>query len=375
MIAAAEFCGTLGDLGYTFYTGVPCSTFKHAINHILSDPKLVFSMAANEGAALAIACGVWLAGRKPVVMLQNSGVGNLVNPLTSLCSPFGIPSLLLISGRAYPDGTGDEPQHRLMGATVRQLFEIYQVTRIDMPDEPGAIRAMLVQADTAIAQRRTVAIMVPEGRIGSGCAAPAWNRRYPLSRREAIEIIATSLPGSEVIVSTTGKISRELFFRHDRAGNFYMQGSMGHARAIALGIALSQHERQVVVLDGDGATLMHLGTLSTVGYYAPRRFLDVVLDNEAHGSTGNQYTTSATTDIAAVAVACNYAHVFRCQSRSEVQKAIRSALDSVGPSLVLIKINRIEEDLPRITDRYEQKETARLVRMFLSKGCPTAANT
>ena len=141
---------------------------------------------------------------------------------------------------------------------------------------------------------------------------------------------------------------------------------MGHARAIALGVALSDPSRRVVLLDGDGATLMHMGSLSTVGHYLPPSLIEVVLDNEAHGSTGNQHTTSSTTDLAAVARACNYRNAWFCTSEDDLRKALRDAFDTPGPNLILMKINRNEpEDLPRVTSVHSPDEMARTFRSFL----------
>ncbi len=208
MIAARDFCSLLRTKGYSFYTGVPCSTFKDAINYISSDPSLTYVMAANEGAAMGIAAGVWLAGGKAALLIQNSGVGNLVNPLTSLASPFRIPVLMFISARAYPNGTGDEPQHRLMGATVRELFATFGVVRQDMPEDPTALNEVLDLAEEAVRAGQAAAIMVPKGRIHSGGPAPPWGRDYPLSRQQALDVIFRHLKGDEAVVLTTGLISR-----------------------------------------------------------------------------------------------------------------------------------------------------------------------
>jgi phosphonopyruvate decarboxylase len=280
---------------------------------------------------------------------------------------------MFVSARAYPDGTGDEPQHRLMGSTVRPLFESLGVIRQDMPEDPTSLGEVLDRAEEAMRAGRSAAIMVPKGRIHSGGPPPPWGRDYPLSRQQALDVIVRHLTGDEAIVSTTGLISRELFARHDRRGNFYMQGSMGHARAIALGIALCQPGRTVIVLDGDGAALMHLGTMSTVGHYGPRRLVDIVLDNEAHGSTGNQDTTSSTTELARVAEACRYARASRCTTEAELETALVTALGADGPSYLLVKVNREQGELPRITTEYPPEETARLFRAFLRPAGPPRA--
>jgi phosphonopyruvate decarboxylase len=383
MISASDFCETLAERGYTFYTGVPCSYFKQPINYVLRQPRLTHVMAANEGAALAIAAGAWLSGRKCVLMIQNSGLGNLINPLTSLLAPYRIPAMIFVSGRAYPDGTDDEPQHLVMGAKGRGLLASIGVHRLDMPDQRAAFAAVVADADAVTTERRCpVVVMVPKGTIGGGEdggeGRPGSVAAYPMRRQDAIRVVAEQLLGAEAVVSTTGMISRELFGLLDREGNFYMQGSMGHARSIGLGIALSQPGRKVVVLDGDGAALMHMGSLSTVGHYAPAHILDVVLDNEAHGTTGYQDTTSSTTRLDLVARACNYRAAYFCTTPEELAAAVVSGLGSPGPTFILAKVNRVEAPrVPRVTARYTPDATADIVRQFLSQppgdGRPTAA--
>lgn len=375
MIPAGEFCGALLERGYAMFTGVPCSYFKDAIDHIEGRTDVVHLMAPNEGAAMAIASGAWLAGRRCVLLIQSSGLGNLVNPLTSLLLPYRIPGLAFVSGRAYPDGVGDEPQHRIMGERARDLLASIGAYRVDMPAELPAFAAMLDDLETVMAAGRTVVVMVPKGTITSSGGRSPRPSPYPMRRQEAIDVLAAQLRESDAVISTTGMISRELFGSRDRPGNFYMQGSMGHARSIALGVALSQPDRRVVVLDGDGAALMHLGSLSTVGHYAPANLLDVVLDNEAHGTTGYQETTSSTTRLDLVAQACNYGSVRRCTTPAELAAAVASGLSEEGPSFILAKVNREEAGHPpRVTARYTPDATAIRVQNFLTvaTGAPYA---
>jgi phosphonopyruvate decarboxylase len=346
--------------------------FNGTINYVLASPDLDFVMAANEGAALGIASGAWLSGRKSVVMLQNSGVGNLLNPLTSLAAPCRIPLLLLISGRGYPDGSWDEPQHRVIGAKLRALLDELGIRRFDLPADPDAAAAVVAEADEIVSNgEQSAAIIVPRGCLTGGPPAPIYERTFPMSRDEAIAMVFDTVHarhnGDAAVITTTGKISRAAFTSHDRPGNFYMQGAMGHARGIALGVALSDPSRRVVLLDGDGATLMHMGSLSTVGHYLPPSLIEIVLDNEAHGSTGNQHTTSSTTDLAAVARACSYRNAWYCTTKEELRDALALSFDTPGPNLILMKINRLEpEDLPRVTSRHSPDEMARTFRSFLT---------
>jgi phosphonopyruvate decarboxylase len=372
MIGAQELCDHLLERGYSFYTGVPCSTFKDVIHHVLERPGLDYVIAANEGAALGIAAGAWLCGRKPALLIQSSGLCNLLNPLTSLSVPYRIPALLFISGRAYPTGEGDEPQHQLIGASARGIFECLGVHRADMSlsgcsDE---FARLLDEADAVISRGEMAVIMVPPTCIsGNGARLPRVPiaSPYPLRRIEAVQLVAEAVPKDVALVSTTGMISRELYMVDDRAGNFYMQGSMGHARAIALGIALSRPGRKVVLLDGDGAALMHLGSLSTVGHYAPPNLVEIVLDNEAYESTGNQDTTSVTTDLELVARACGYPRTRRCLTAEELRAGLAEALREPGPHFLIVKVNReeLKEKVPRITERHTHDGNARTFREFL----------
>ena len=365
-ITGFEFCEALKRRDYRFYAGVPCSYFTGVIANALAQPELTYVSAANEGAALAVAAGAAEAGEKPVVLLQNSGFGNLVNPLTSLSLIYRIPSLLFISLRAFGDEE-DEPQHRIIGATLTQLLTAFDIPFHKLPGSLGDFESILAEADATVAQGGVAAILIPKGAIDGECDGSGDTPSYPLSRIGAIRLVAQQLEPNTAIVATTGKISRELFATMDRAGNFYMQGSMGHAAAIGLGVALAgKPSSRVVVLDGDGAALMHMGTLSTVGHFSPANLLHVVLDNEAYGTTGNQPTTSATARLAEIALACGYRQAAECRNATELAAAIDSSREGGGPSCVVVKINRDEpHSVPRVTSKYSPLETARRFAGFL----------
>jgi phosphonopyruvate decarboxylase len=235
-----------------------------------------------------------------------------------------------------------------------------------VPADLPAYQDAVSRADDVLATGRIAALLIQKGAITGPARPRAGDEAYSMSRLDAIRVVAESIADTDAIVSTTGKISRELFTVKDRPGNFYMQGSMGHAMAIALGIATTAPARTVVVLDGDGAAIMHMGTLSTIGHYAPPRLIHIVLDNEAYGSTGNQATTSSTTAFEKVALACGYRIGLRCTTAAELRDALDIARRGPGPSCILAKVNLEEAAAgPRVTSKYTPQQTRHRFSMFL----------
>ncbi len=367
MIPAQTFVESLKRHGLTFYTGVPCSFFQGAINCVVADPMLRYTIVPNEGAALAVASGAYLAGQRPTVMIQNSGLGNLINPLTSLNMIYRLPVLLFVSGRAY--GVPDEPQHEIIGRTMGGLLDAIGVPHGDLPGEPGPCEEALKEALARMERDRApFAFFVSKGRLGEH-ERPSPPPGYPLTRLAAIRAITDALRGDECVIATTGKPSRELFSVCDRARNFYMQGSMGHAAAIGLGVALGQPGHKIVVLDGDGAVLMHLGILSSIGHYRPRNLYHLVLDNESYESTGDQDTTSRTTDLAAVARASGYRLAEEAVTEAELKDKLRRLIAGDGPAFLRVKINRVPTPgIPRITTRHTSEQIARQFHASLVDG-------
>jgi len=350
VIGAATFLQQARRRGFDFYTGVPCSFLAPLINQVIGDPATDYVGAASEGEAVAIAAGAWLAGRGPVVMCQNSGLGNTINPLTSLNWPFRIPTLLIVTWRGQP-GVHDEPQHALMGRITAALLETAEVRHRAFPKSDGDIGAALDAAGAAMAETGLpFALIMGKDTVAEAAleqsAATARPRGDLIDRRRggplvsrvaALERILAVLPDSAAIVATTGKCGRELFTLADRPQHLYQGGSMGGASAMGLGVALNVR-RPVVVLDGDGAALMKLGNLATIGAQAPGNLVHVVLDNGVHDSTGGQATVSATVDFAAVAIACGYAGAAACDDLAGLDAALRTALAEPGPHLVHLRI-------------------------------------
>ena len=367
MISPKEFVNGCQSGGFQRFTGVPCSFFQAAINFVINEPSLHYTMVPNEGSALALASGAYLAGKPTVVMIQNSGLGNLVNPLTSLNMIYRIPVLIFISGRAY--GIPDEPQHEIIGKTMGPLLDAMGVKHRDLPDEFPAYQDALEEAVSSMSkEKRPFIFFVKKGSVDDYSPKSKKNgaSRYPLKRIEAIDIITKSLKGDEIVIATTGKPSRELFSVADRSKNFYMQGSMGHAASIGLGVALSRPEKKVVILDGDGAILMHMGILSSIGHHKPRNLCHIVLDNESYETTGDQDTTSSTTDLKAIAKASGYVITEKAKTEAELKSKLKLVLQGKGPAFLRVKINRRPTlDIPRISSKYTSEKIAENFQMDL----------
>ncbi len=353
MISPREFVDILKAENFKDFTGVPCSFFQAATSCVIDDADARYVMVPNEGSALALASGFYLAGRSCALMIQNSGFGNLVNPLTSLSMIYGLPVLVFMSGRSY--GVPDEPQHEVIGKTMGAVLDALGVRHEDMPDKPAEFREALKRAKAAMeSKKQPFFFFVRKGTLDEYKPGRGAKGGYPLKRIDAIRIVAETLAGDELVVATTGKPSRELFSVSDKRGNFYMQGSMGHAASIGLGTALARPDKKTVVLDGDGALLMHMGVLSSIGHYKPENFYHVVLDNESYETTGDQDTTSPTTDFAAAAKACGYRSAEEVRDEAGLRSALQRVLRAPGPVLLRVKINRIStEDIPRISSKYD----------------------
>lgn len=379
MIAADDFITPAKARGLDFYTGVPCSFLTAMINQVISDRSLDYVGATSEGEAVAIAAGAWLAGRSAVVMCQNSGLGNAVNPLTSLNRPFRIPALLITTWRGQP-GLGDAPQHEFMGEITAALLETLEVPHRPFPLEADDVASALDEARAAMDETGLpFALLMAKGSVRDArleqrpIAARPEGRYEDLrgdgarpTRAAALERFLATVPDEAAVISTTGKCTRELFTLADRPQHFYEIGSMGCASGTALGVALNV-SRPVVVLDGDGAALMKMGTLATTGAYHPTGLVHVVLDNGVHDSTGGQATVSETVDFARVALACGYAAGFLCDGLDGFAHALAAALAAPGPSLVHLRI--LPGSMPELgRPTLPPPELARRFKAFLAGG-------
>jgi phosphonopyruvate decarboxylase len=350
MIEAASFIDQARGVGFDFYAGVPCSFLTPLINRVISDRSLSYIGATSEGEAIGIAAGAWLAGRSPVVMCQNSGLGNMVNPLTSLNWPFRIPVLLIITWRGQP-GLKDEPQHALMGGIMHELLEVIAVAHRAFPRDSDEILSALAAARSAtVDERLPFALIMEQGVVadeplrasavasaGAGHCIDLTEGGERLSRAAVLEQFLAEVPESAAVIATTGKCGRELFTLGDREQHFYQVGSMGCASAVGLGIACNT-DRPVVVLDGDGAVLMKLGNLATIGAYRPSNLIHLLLDNGVHDSTGGQPTVSAGVGFASIAAACGYSWAFSVDSLTGMRTALAESFRREGPTLIHARI-------------------------------------
>ncbi|MDR1315807.1 MAG: phosphonopyruvate decarboxylase [Spirochaetales bacterium] len=326
MINAEVFVQEALKKGFGLWTGVPCSYLKPLINYVISDPGVRYVNAVNEGDAVAIACGAALAGLRGVVMFQNSGLGNAVNPLSSLNHVFQIPVLLIVTLRGEPGGPPDEPQHSLMGPITTAMLDVMKIRWEYFPvedadsaaaldraarymDEAGLPFAFVMRKDSA-GPVKLKSDMCPRPPAASFPAQGFPVRQTAcLKRRDMLKALRAALRTGDVVLATTGFTGRELYALGDTENQFYMAGSMGCLVSLALGIALVQPRRRVIALDGDGAFLMRMGALAAVGYERPKNLVHIVFDNEHYESTGNQSTISASVDALSIAAACGYERI------------------------------------------------------------------
>ena len=318
MLSGKDFLKPATAMGFDFFTGVPCSFLTPIINAVISKKSLNYVSASSEGEAVAIAAGAWIAGRKTVVMCQNSGLGNAVNPLSSLNYPFRIPTLFITTWRGQPK-VHDEPQHVLMGKITHSLFDKLLIPHQRFPKTPTKLTKALKIASVKMKNSSLPYAFIMEKGImrHEDIKQPSYkknqknkyidlrNGKNRPRRVEALESISNSVPKNTAIISTTGKCSRELFTIHDSKQNLYQVGSMGCASSVGLGISMNVR-KPVLILDGDGAALMKMGTMATIGAHKPKNLTHVILDNETHDSTGGQKTVSPSTAFDAIGKACGY---------------------------------------------------------------------
>ncbi|CAL1538284.1 unnamed protein product [Lymnaea stagnalis] len=356
--------------GVNFFCGVPDSLLKDFCAYVTSNAsEKDHVIVANEGAAVALASGYHLAtGKTAMVYLQNSGLGNMVNPLMSLANPavYSIPILLLVGWRGEP-GIKDEPQHRAQGGITKNLLECMDIPCAVLPKDQDEMKALLKRAHDHFEEKRSPFALLVKSKTFSACKLKTSNdNNFPLTREEALFKVINCLDENDAVVGTTGMLSRELFeyrvsMKMGHARDFLTVGSMGHASAIALGIALHKKDRQVFCLDGDGAVLMHMGTLATIGQQGPPNLKHIVFNNGAHDSVGGQPTEAANHDdfdLCAIAKGCGYKEVFVAKTEQEIEEKVQYLHKAKGPILLELKVKLgSRSDLGRPTrTTHENKE-------------------
>ncbi len=350
MIDCQAYYELLERVGIKYFVGVPDSLLKDFCFCVLDRTDLNKNIiAANEGTAIALAAGHYLAtGEFALVYMQNSGLGNAVNPLTSLVDPdvYCIPLLLFIGWRGEP-GRKDEPQHVKQGKITLSLLDTLGIHYEVHPETLEESEAALHRAVDHMIYKESPFAFVLRAKTFS----PYLERKsdsdsyYELTREDALRETVENLSDDAIIVSTTGKLSRELFecrvaTRGKHEGDFLTVGSMGHASQIALAVALAKPNKQIFCLDGDGAFIMHMGSVPIIGSRKPSNFRHIVFNNGSHDSVGGQPTVGYEIDIPAIARACGYLKVLRIQKREEIGEAVRKAQALKGPVLIEILVKR-----------------------------------
>lgn len=374
MIRPEYFIEKLRENGIDCFAGVPDSLLKNMCAYITDHFDAVHNIiAANEGAAVGFAAGHYLATGQPAcVYMQNSGEGNIINPIASLTDQevYNIPVLLLIGWRGRP-GVHDEPQHVKQGKVTTGLLNVMGINYEVMAKEEDKAEKQIAKAVKALRNKDVFALVIEKDTFDEYKLQNIEKNDLTMSREEAIQTVAATLGEKDCIVSTTGMISRELFeYRaamgqgHER--DFLTVGSMGHASQIALGIALAQPERRVWCFDGDGAAIMHMGSMAIVANKAPKNYVHVVFNNGAHDSVGGQPTVGLTIDLPTVAKAVGYKTNYSVDDKSKLEAVLNKVKNQDGPVIIEIKVKKgNRKDLGRPTTTPIQNKEA--LMNFLSK--------
>ena len=358
MIKVSDFYNELTKNDINFFTGVPDSLLKNICGYI-SDvtPKENHIIAANEGGAIGIGIGYNLAtGKIPFIYMQNSGLGNTINPLLSLADPdvYSIPMILLVGWRGEP-GVIDEPQHLKQGRINEELLRSMEIPFFELSSKSD-FKDVLQKAIINSKQKSSpIVILVKKNAFEKYTFKKENEENASLSREEAITLIVELMDKNDIIVSTTGKASRELFEYRKKAGDkhnkdFLTVGGMGHANQIGLGIALSKPNKKIYCFDGDGAIIMHAGSVGIIGSQKVKNFKHIVFNNSAHDSVGGQPTIASQIDLQKIFLGFNYKKYFKANNISDLKKIFIDFQQSDGPSVLEVKIRKgARADLGRPT--------------------------
>lgn len=359
MLDSAAFLTHSRAAGFGLWTGVPCSYLTSFIDEVIADPDTVYLPATNEGDGIAIAAGARLGGRPAVVMMQNSGLGNAVNPLSSLCDTLQIPLLLIVTLRGDPDGPPDEPQHARMGRITTALLDLLGIVWEWFPRDEADVEPCLARATAHMREtRRPYALVMKKGTVSPRPPSPPIAQCHQGSRveladeppratrREWLQAVQAAVRPEDLVIASTGYLGRELYALDDRPNQLYLVGSMGCASSLGLGVAVARPDRRVIVLEGDGAGLMRLGAWAAVGFARPANLRHVLIDNRCHDSTGGQSTLSESVDFCQLAAGSGYPTVNRGSAPASFDAWLNQP--EAGPSFLHVPIlTGTPKDLPR----------------------------
>ena len=376
MIESAELLAACRQQGIEYFVGVPDSLLKDFCEHLSDNVEEGrHIICANEGNAIGLAAGWYLgSGRPALVYMQNSGFGNSINPLLSLADSevYGIPMLLIVGWRGAPESK-DEPQHVKQGRVMSALLRAIEIPHFILDAAADNASKVIVEACDAMRNRMTpVVILVKPGTFTPVKSNKKRVTGLSLSREDAIKMIVDTLDANDLIVSTTGKASRELYeYRRSRGDggcqDFMTVGSMGHASSIAMGLSSALGDRRVICLDGDGSLLMHMGSMAIIGQKGPANLVHIVLNNGAHESVGGQPTVGLEADFVGVAESCGYKRAVSVTDAEGVRKAIEDIQNVSGPSLIEVRVN-----LDSRSDLLRPKESPVESRKAFMKGCSSS---
>tara|TARA_Y100000034_G_scaffold83246_1_gene99673 strand:+ start:1101 stop:2222 length:1122 start_codon:yes stop_codon:yes gene_type:complete len=373
MINCEDLGRVFRENNLTYFSGVPDSTFKDWMKFLSDGNGFENRIAVNECEAVANCAGYHLAtGKTGVVYMQNSGLGKTVNPLTSLISNevYAIPSVLMIGWRGEP-GKKDEPQHKMMGRVMFSLLDSLEIPYEILPDNFEQAQEVIKRAkQQAIQNQYASAIIIKKGTLEEYISKTKIKTNYEMSREDAIKTIVNNLNESDAIISTTGKTSRELFeyrvMKNEQPRDFLTVGSMGCSASMAAEVALQTPNKQIYCFDGDGAVLMQLGALATIGKYCPRNFYHIIFDNGAYDSTGGQPTVSSTVNFDKIALSVGYSSAKTVETKENLIEEIEGTKQIAGPNMIIVKVNKgARKDLGRPTTT--PKENKEAFMAFLKK--------
>jgi len=364
MISPDVILSALIKQGIDFYCGVPDSLLKNFCAYVDDTlDKKSHIITANEGNAVALAAGYHLAtGKIGAVYMQNSGLGNSVNPLASLTDPdvYKIPVLLIIGWRGEP-GVKDEPQHVKQGKISAEQLDVLGIPYLII-DKNSDVNSIIMFISEEYKKRNApIALLVRADTFADYKPKKKETKNFSLTREDALETILELSDEKDLFISTTGKTSRELFElrvkRSENQKDFLTVGSMGHTSSIALGVALGKPEKRVICLDGDGSVLMHLGAVPIIGDLKPGNFVHVILNNASHESVGGQPTVAGGVDFEGIAKSCGYNNYFYADDKNSIISIWNSVKTGVGPMMIEIRIKQgSRPDLGRPTSTPEQNK-------------------